>query len=71
MSQFWVGNWLTLGVRTTQPLFLLRAAMKVENQGDEALRHWLDTEVTGPFEKTLRRTIDYYLDDQPAVEGHL
>jgi SNF2 family DNA or RNA helicase len=56
----------TILERTEQSLFLLRAAMKVENQGDEALRQWLDTEVTGPFEKTLRHIIDYYLDDQPG-----
>ncbi len=54
----------TILERTEQSLFLLRAAMKVEDQGDEALRQWLDTEVTGPFEKTLRHIIDYYLDNQ-------
>ena len=54
--------------RTEQSLFLLRGAMKVEHLGDDALRHWLDTEVTGPFEKNLRRIIDYYLDDQPSED---
>jgi hypothetical protein len=58
----------TILERTEQSLFLLREAMKVEHQGDEALRHWLDTEVTGPFEKTLRHIIDYYLDDQPSED---
>jgi SNF2 family DNA or RNA helicase len=56
----------TILERTEQSLFLLRAAMKIENRGDEALRQWLDTEVTGPFEKTLRHIIDYYLHDQPG-----
>jgi SNF2 family DNA or RNA helicase len=55
----------TILERTEQSVFLLRAAMKVENQGDEALRQWLDTEVTGPFKKTLRHIIDYYLDGEP------
>jgi SNF2 family DNA or RNA helicase len=56
----------TILERTEQSLFLLRAAMEVESQSDEALRQWLDTEVTGPFEKTLRHVVDYYLGDQPG-----
>jgi SNF2 family DNA or RNA helicase len=56
----------TLLKRTEQPLFLLRAAMQCVAVTDEALGRWLDEEVTGPFEKTVRQVIDSYLDE--AVE---
>ncbi len=59
----------TLLKRTEQPLFLLRAAMQCVAVTDEALGRWLDEEVTGPFEKTVRQVIDSYLDEAVEEEG--
>jgi len=58
----------TILERTEQSLFLLRAAMEVNSQDNDSLRQWLDAEVTGPFEKTLRHIVDYYLGDQPGED---
>jgi hypothetical protein len=58
----------TILKKTTQSLFLLRAAIKIEISDDATLRKWLVMEVTGPFEKTLRHIIDYYLDDKPEED---
>jgi hypothetical protein len=51
----------TLLRRAEQPLFLLRAAMRSGARTDEAIGQWLQMEVTGPFEQTLRHIIESYL----------
>jgi SNF2 family DNA or RNA helicase len=56
----------TLLRRAEQPIFLLRAAMQSGARTDEAIGRWLEAEVTGPFEQTIRQIIDSYLDE--AVE---
>lgn len=56
----------TLIRRREQPIFLLRAAMQSGARTDEAIGRWLEAEVTGPFEQTIRQIIDSYLDE--AVE---
>jgi Helicase conserved C-terminal domain len=53
----------TLLRRAEQPLFLLRAAMRSGARTDESIGQWLQMEVTGPFEQTLRHIIESYLDD--------
>jgi SNF2-related domain/Helicase conserved C-terminal domain len=56
----------TLLRRAEQPIFLLRAAIQAGARTDEAIGRWLEVEVTGPFEQTIRQIIDSYLDE--AVE---
>lgn len=56
----------TLLRRAEQPLFLLRAAMQSGARTNESIGQWLRVEITGPFEKTIRRIVESYLDD--AVE---
>ena len=56
----------TLLRRAEQPLFLLRAAMQSGARTDESIGRWLRMEITGPFEKTICRIVESYLDD--AVE---
>ena len=53
----------TLLGRVVQPLFLLRAAMQSRTRSDDTVEHWLQREVTGPFEQEIRRIIESYLDD--------
>lgn len=58
----------TLLRRTEQPLFLLRAANRCTFADDDALDEWLRAEVIGPFEQTLRRIVDSYLDGEIAED---
>ena len=63
----------TLLKRTEQPLFLLRAVNQCTTLDDQAIDNWLRSEVVGPFEQTLRRIVDSYLDgavaeDRPRFE---
>ena len=58
----------TILKRVEQPLFLLRAVMKATGMADNELRAWVENEVTGRFEETIRHIIDYFLDGEPGEE---
>jgi hypothetical protein len=60
-----------LANRTSQSLFLLRAAMKVTAPSAQAYRNWVEEEITRPLEESLKRIIDIYFDDEPAEDRPL
>lgn len=58
----------TLVKRAEQSLFLIHAALRVDVPTEDAIRGWLERELTGEFEYAVRQIIDSYLDDE-ATEG--
>jgi superfamily II DNA or RNA helicase len=55
--------------RCQQPLFLLRALLGGVAVSDEGIAAWVDKELVGPVETSLRRIIDHFLREEAEADA--